>query len=73
MNHVFEFAKRNGCSVLEVSDFRNELVEELKRQRPYIRRSRPWTYWYKAPTKAITELCEKEAWWPSGIDGDSNL
>jgi hypothetical protein len=73
MNHVFEFAKSNGCSALEASDFSNELVEELKRQRPYIRKSRPWTYWYKAHTEAIAELCEKEAWWPSGVDGDSNL
>lgn len=73
MNHAFEFARAHGCSVFEVSNFGNEVVEELNTQRPYIRRNRACAYWYKAPTKAVAELCEKEAWWPSGADGDSNL
>jgi hypothetical protein len=73
MNHAFEFARAQGCTVFTVSNVSNEVAEELNRQRPYIRRNRACPYWYKAPSKPLAELCEKEAWWPSGVDGDSNL
>jgi len=73
LNQVFALARSGGCAVLEVSDFSGEVMAELERLHPYIRQSRAWTYWYKAPTSAIAETCATQAWWPSGIDGDSNL
>ena len=73
MNHAFEFARANGCSGFAVMGYANEVIEELKTQRPYIRRSRTRGYWYKDPTQAMARLSEKETWWPSGVDGDSYL
>jgi amino acid adenylation domain-containing protein len=31
------------------------------------------TYWYRAPTSELAQICASGAWWPSGIDGDLNL
>jgi amino acid adenylation domain-containing protein len=31
------------------------------------------TYWYRAPTPELAQVCASGAWWPSGIDGDLNL
>jgi len=31
------------------------------------------TYWYRAPTPELAQICASGAWWPSGIDGDLNL
>ncbi len=31
------------------------------------------TYWYRAPTAELKQICETGTWWPSGIDGDLNL
>ena len=73
MNHAFEFARANGCSGFGVSGYANEVIEQLKTQRPYIRRSRTSGYWYKDPTQTMAGLSENETWWPSRVDGDSNL
>lgn len=73
MNHAFDFARVNGCSGFAVMGYAKEVIEQLKTQRPYIRRSRTSGYWYKGPTQAMIGLSEKETWWPSGVDGDSNL
>jgi hypothetical protein len=73
MNHAFEFAKAHGCSIFEMSNYSNEVVEELQTQWPYIRKDKPCSYWYKGLTNVTTKLCEEKAWWPSGADGDSNL
>jgi amino acid adenylation domain-containing protein len=31
------------------------------------------TYWYRAPTPDLAQICVAGSWWPSGIDGDLNL
>ncbi len=31
------------------------------------------TYWYRAPSAELREICASGSWWPSGIDGDLNL
>ncbi len=31
------------------------------------------TYWYRAPSPELQQICAAGAWWPSGIDGDLNL
>jgi hypothetical protein len=31
------------------------------------------TYWYRAPTPELAQVCAGGSWWPSGIDGDLNL
>ncbi|HUJ02366.1 MAG TPA: non-ribosomal peptide synthetase, partial [Rhizomicrobium sp.] len=31
------------------------------------------TYWYRAPSAELREICATGSWWPSGIDGDLNL
>ena len=74
MNRAFEFAKTEGGSVLEVSGMGAELRELLRPQRPYVPPlPDSWSYWYKAPTRELAELCESEIWWPSSADGDANL
>lgn len=73
MNYAFEYAKAQDCSIFQVSGYSNEVVEELKTQRPYIRRDISCPYWYKSLTDVEAKLCEEKRWWPSGVDGDSNL
>lgn len=73
MNYAFEFAKAQGCSIFQVAGYSNEVVEELKTQRPYIRRDKSCPYWYTSLTDVEAKLCEEKRWWPSGADGDSNL
>lgn len=73
MNYAFEFAKAKECSIFQVSGFSNEVMEELKTQRPYIRRGKLCPYWYKGPSYITAGLDEEKRWWPSGSDGDSNL
>ncbi len=31
------------------------------------------TYWYRAPSPELEQICSTGSWWPSGIDGDLNL
>jgi hypothetical protein len=31
------------------------------------------SYWYKAPDAELARICRDGTWWPSGIDGTSNL
>jgi len=31
------------------------------------------TYWYRVPTRELADVCLRESWWPSGVDGDLNL
>ena len=73
MNHAFDFAKEQGCSVFQVAGYSNEVVEELKTQRPFVRRAKSCPYWYRAPDEVKATLREESRWWPSGADGDSNL
>ena len=73
MNYAFEFAKAQGCSIFQVSGFSNEVVEELKMQRPYIRKDLSCPYWYQGSPDIEAKLCDEKRWWPSGADGDSNL
>jgi len=73
MNYAFEFAKAQDCSIFQVSGFSNEVVEELKQQRPYIRKDKSCPCFYKGRTDLEAKLREEKRWWPSGADGDSNL
>lgn len=73
INYAFEFAKTRGCSLFEVSQVSQQVAEMLRSQRPYVRQSKAWAYWYKAPTKELADTCQREVWWPSGVDGDSSL
>jgi hypothetical protein len=31
------------------------------------------SYWYKVPTEELAQICRSGSWWPSAIDGTSNL
>lgn len=73
MNYAFDYAKAHGGSLFDVSHFSQELVSLLRQRRPYVRQPEAWPYWYKAPTEEIAEICRREAWWPSAVDGDSQL
>ena len=73
MNHAYEFAKAQGGTALEVASMSHEVMERLKTQRPYEKKSESWLYWYKASKEDMTEVCRTHAWWPSAADGDSNL
>jgi hypothetical protein len=33
----------------------------------------PGSYWYMVPSADLAETCRSGSWWPSGIDGTSNL
>lgn len=73
MNHAFDFSKGQGCSVFEVAGYSKEVIEQLKTQRPFIRRANSCPYWYRATGDFAEILREESRWWPSGTDGDSNL
>jgi hypothetical protein len=73
MNHAFEFAEAKGCSIFHVSGYSNDVIDELKTQRPYIRRDKLCPCWYKSRADFESTLGEEKRWWPSGADGDSNL
>lgn len=73
LNHVFDFARSNACAVLEISDVSADVMRTLEALHPYVRDCRPWTYWYKAPSEALSQRCADQAWWPAGIDGDINI
>lgn len=73
LNAVFDFARSNACAVLEISDVSADIMHAVQPLRPYMRNARPWTYWYKAPTTALSEHCASQPWWPAGIDGDINI
>lgn len=73
LNGLLDFARSNACAVLEISDVSAPLMNAVAALKPYIRESRPWTYWYKAPSAAMAERCGQDAWWPAGIDGDINI
>ncbi len=73
LNHAFEFAKTCGCSVFEVARISPEILAELSRQRPYVVDPPGWSYWYKAPSEDLAEICRTASWWPSGVDGDAGL
>lgn len=73
LNGLFDFARANGCAVLEISDVPAQVMDAIASLKPYIRDSRPWTYWYKAPTPTLSERCAQDPWWPAGIDGDINI
>lgn len=73
INHAFEFAKAHGGSIFEISGYSNEVAEELKSQTPYIRSGNSCSYWYKSLINVTEDLGDEKAWWPSGVDGDSNL
>lgn len=69
MNHAYEFAKTRGGSIFEVSTVGLELQDLMRTARPYLKQANAWAYWYRAPTKDLAECCEREAWWPSRMDG----
>lgn len=69
MNHAFGFAKAGGGSIFEVSGVSHELQDMLRSQRPCLRQTDSWAYWYRAPTKELADRCECEVWWPSKTDG----
>ena len=50
-----------------------KVVEELKTQRPYIRKDKSCPCFYKGRTDLEAKLSEEKRWWPSAADGDSNL
>lgn len=73
MNHAFDFVSAHGGSVFQVSGYSTDVIEELKTQRPRIRRDRPDPYWYQGGSDFDQVLGDARRWWPSGADGDSNL
>ncbi|MBH0180023.1 MAG: acyltransferase domain-containing protein, partial [Nitrospira sp.] len=73
LNYAFEFSCTHGASIFLVSGFCSEVMEELKTQRPYIRRGKASSYWYDGSSNNTAGLEEEKRWWPSGADGDSNL
>ncbi len=73
MNYAYEYAKGQGCSIFQVSGFSREVIDELKTQRPYIRKSKACPYWYTSLHTAEALLCNEKHWWPAGVDGDSYL
>lgn len=73
MNQAFALAYSRGCAVFEASQIGQELARLLEEQRPLVLPAETWNYWYKSPTPLLARLCERESWWPSGVDGDSNL
>lgn len=73
MNHAFAFVSERGGSVFQVSGYSADVVDELKTQRPRIRRDRPDPYWYQGRPQFDQILSDARRWWPSGADGDSNL
>lgn len=73
MNHAFDFVTARGGSVFHVSGYSTDVIEELKTQRPRIRRDRPDPYWYQGGSDLDQILGDARRWWPSGADGDSNL
>ena len=73
MNYAFEFGEAKGCSIFHVSGYSNEVIDELKTQRPYIRRNKLCPCSYKSRADFEPTLCEEEQWWLSGADGDSNM
>lgn len=73
MNYAFDFIKNSGGSIFEVFGFNPMIMNELKKQSPVEEQVFRRTYWYKAPTKEILDLCREGDWWPSGSDGDLNL
>ncbi|HET6468457.1 MAG TPA: hypothetical protein VFG43_08790 [Geminicoccaceae bacterium] len=44
-----------------------------RKTRPAARRLPEGSYWYKVPTAELARICRSGSWWPSGIDGTSNL
>jgi hypothetical protein len=73
MNRAFEYAVAKGCAVFEVSQVATSFQHELMGDAPVVRQAETWNYWYKAPSAELARLCQQESWWPSGVDGDSNL
>ncbi len=73
MNRAFALAQSRGCALFEVSQVGRELAALMESQHPLVKQAETWNYWYKAPSPELTDLCQREVWWPSGVDGDSNL
>jgi hypothetical protein len=73
MNHAFEYARGQDCSIFQVSGFSKEVMDELKTRRPYIRMGKSCPYWYQSLPEVTGGLEEEKRWWPSGADGDSHL
>ncbi len=73
INHAFKFAKNNNGNIFEIDDFSLRIINEAMKQNPFVKTAITWSYWYKAPTKEIEDICSTKEWWPSGIDGDRNI
>lgn len=73
LNGALDFARSNGCAILEIADVAEDVMRTVEAAHPYRRDSRPWTYWYKAPTEALAQRCADARWWPAGVDGDINI
>jgi hypothetical protein len=44
-----------------------------RKARPSAEKLAGGSYWYKVPTAELAEICRSGSWWPSGVDGTSNL
>jgi hypothetical protein len=73
MNAIFEFVRKSGGSMLEVSGFSSSVMNSVGTQNPYVREYPHCTYWFKTLNEDLYQKCVSETWWPSGVDGDASI
>ena len=71
---AYEFAKKEGCDVLEVEGFPEEVRRVCRAWKPFSRRYPACPFYYKTDRIPLPELlAREESWYACPFDGDTTL